>query len=221
MLEPPDGRLAGVVAHQLGTGVAVIDACASRLRAAADAPDVVEALQAVGERLRRVDEDLHDLARIARRRPTPALVRAAEALAAAREEFAADETHAAVTVNAGKLARVYADRAHLERLFVHLLDAVANAGATAISIDVRRDADVALFLVADERALVERRDIASMLGESRPGHRPRVAGTSVGLEVCRAIVESHGGRVRVHHDANGRLAVAFSLPASPPAAGAT
>ncbi len=213
LVEQSGGRLAGLLAHQLGAGVAVIEACASMLRDADDAPDVVRALEAVGERLRRVDEDLHDLARIARRRPSPACVRVGDSLAVAREEFAAHESRAVVgvSVSSGELPRVYADQTHLERLFVHLLHAVATCGAMAITVAAREQAGEALFLVADDRAMVTRGDIASLLDEPRAPRRLRVVGTSVGLEVCRAIVEWHDGRIGMHYDRDGRLAVAFSL----------
>ena len=98
---------------------------------------------------------------------------------------------------------------------MHLLHGVANCGATAITVAAREEAGEALFLVADARAMVTRGDIASLLDEPRASQRLRVAGTSVGLEVCRAIVERHDGRIGVHYDGGGRLAVAFSLVTAP------
>ncbi len=216
MLEESEGRLAGVLAHQLGAGVAVIDACTSMLRDPDGShADVVTALEAVGRRLRRVDEDLHDLVRIARRRATPKLVRASDALTTARLEFASDGTRDPIEVRSTRLPRVYADGTHLERLFVHLLHLVANAGAAAIAVSARSDAGGALFLVADEDSRLDRGDAESLLESPRPGQRLRLAGTSVSLEVCRAILDWHGGRIGVHSDAAGRLAVAFNLPTAP------
>jgi NtrC-family two-component system sensor histidine kinase KinB len=214
-LSEPEGRLAGVLAHQLGAGVAVIDACASMLRDADDAPDVVRALEAVGQRLRRVDENLNDLVRIARRRPSPTLQRPGDALGVARGELVAEAAHAGVEVRAAELPNVYADRTHLERLFVHLLGEVANEGATTIVVAAAAAPGETLLLVGDERWPIAGDEIASLLDRAPP-QRLRVAGTSVALEVCRAIVERHGGRIGLRTTPERGLAVAFSLPDEAP-----
>jgi len=220
-VEQSEGRLAGVLAHQLGAGVAVIDACASMLRDADAEPDVVRALEAVGQRLRRVDENLHDLVRIARRRPSPVLLQPSDVLEGARLEFATDHVHSAVAVHADELPCVYADRTHLERLFVHLLAEVAREGATSITVAATADVDEAVIVIADERATVDPPGFATLLDLSRPPQRLRIAGNSVGLEVCRAIVEWHHGRIGVHYPPGRGLAVAFSLPTSLEAAAGT
>src|SRR5262249_7524023 len=42
------------------------------------------------------------------------------------------------------------------------------------------------------------------------------AGTGIGLSICRAIVEAHGGEIRAQLPAGGGLAVSFTVPLAYP-----
>jgi C4-dicarboxylate-specific signal transduction histidine kinase len=113
-------------------------------------------------------------------------------------------------------ARVFADRIQIQQVLVNL---IRNA-LEAMAASTRRE----LVLTTD---LLEEGTIEIAVGDSGPGLAKKVVdhlfepfvstkrdGMGLGLSICRSIVESHGGRIRVSENSGGGLTFRFTLPAA-------
>jgi signal transduction histidine kinase len=96
----------------------------------------------------------------------------------------------------------------LRNLIRNALDATAGvAGEREVDVRVSRAAHEIRFDVRDNGPGP---DAAARARLFEPGPPDRPGGTGVGLSVCRAIVEAHGGRLWLEDSARGHLA--FTLP---------
>ncbi|CAL95711.1 DUF4118 domain-containing protein [Azoarcus olearius] len=121
--------------------------------------------------------------------------------------------HPVTLVQAAETPLVAVDAVLLERVFCNLLDNAARCSpaGTPITVDLAREGDMLVVGVRDhgpgfpaggERAfeLFER------------GRASGVAGVGLGLAICRAVVEAHGGWIRAGNAADGGACVRFALP---------
>jgi two-component system sensor histidine kinase KdpD len=102
----------------------------------------------------------------------------------------------------------------VEQVLINLLENAARYTPPGTEIDVRAWAD-------DGRAMVEVADRGPGLAagdESRIFEKfyrradPQSRGAGLGLAICRAIVEAHGGRIWAENRADGGAAFRFFLP---------
>jgi len=113
-------------------------------------------------------------------------------------------------------SRAFADRIQIQQVLVNL---VRNA-LEAMAESKRRD----LVLTT---ALLEEETIEIAVCDSGPGLAREIVdhlfepfastkrnGMGLGLSICRSIVESHGGRIRVNENPGGGLTFRFTLPAA-------
>jgi PAS domain S-box-containing protein len=110
---------------------------------------------------------------------------------------------------------VEADSERLQQILVNLLTNARRYGGRNLSVDARRDGDVAVVTVADEGhgvpdAIVDTLFEPFTRGENIGGQ----LGSGLGLSIVRSIVEAHGGHI--HHERNepSGARFVFSLPAA-------
>ena len=145
-----------------------------------------------------------------RRGPVDAAEVAAEALASL------GDVRDGAQVVVGDLPVVDADRTQLRQVLQNL---IGNAlkyrgdGTPAVRVDAHRDNGVWCFTVADNGVGVQARDrerIFELL--YRAGNGAGQAGTGVGLALCRAVIERHGGRIWVDSEPGRGSTFHFTLP---------
>jgi len=114
----------------------------------------------------------------------------------------------------GELPLVAGNLDRLMQVFEHLLrNALAYRGETPprISIDAARQGEDWLLTVRDNGPGVEAESLEKIF---RPFERLQAkSGTGMGLAICRAIVERHGGRIWAESDGQRGSVFCFTLPA--------
>ncbi|HET8617705.1 MAG TPA: ATP-binding protein [Acidimicrobiales bacterium] len=209
------------VSHDLRTPLAAIRAITSDLRdgAAYDEPTRQDLLDVVGDEAERLDRLVANLLSLSRIE--------AGALAPHLEAVDLDEL---LTDRVRRLSRLLRDLRIETRLppFVPLIDAdytlvdqvVTNllenaarhapAGST-VQLEARDHGDMVEVSVSDEGPGVPPADRSRIF---EPFHTSTGGSPSsgVGLAICKAIVEAHGGRIRVDDAPAGGARFAFTLP---------
>ncbi len=113
------------------------------------------------------------------------------------------------------------DAVLIERVLCNLLENAAkySPSGTPIDIEARRDGAVAAIAVCDRGPGVEPARRQSLLDMfERGAHESAVPGVGLGLAICRAIVEAHGGRIAVEDREGGGACFRFTLPLGEPPA---
>jgi two-component system, sensor histidine kinase and response regulator len=116
-----------------------------------------------------------------------------------------------------------ADKQLIKRVIGNLIQNALTHSAHAVTIHLtaRRDADGVLLTVADNGPGIpaEYHEIIFRKFEQvRTPNVPRVRSSGLGLAFCKLVVESHGGRIWVQSEGEGRgSAFHLALPAKPPA----
>ncbi|HEX9081806.1 MAG TPA: ATP-binding protein [Holophagaceae bacterium] len=105
----------------------------------------------------------------------------------------------------------------VEQLFLNLLEnALRHAPGARIRLGARVEGEVLQVEVADEGPGIPEADRERIFEKffRRAGSRGD-GGSGLGLAICRAIVEAHGGRIRVEEAPGGGAAFRFTLPLHP------
>ncbi len=164
----------------------------------------------------RVNERLAEYARVNFARGAWEPVACGDLVRAVQDLLAAEIARADARITVEPLPTLLGDRGQLLVLFRHLLaNALRHAGDTPPRIHVKaeRDAGAWCFTVTDngpglpldELARLRARGAGSIaLADTAPG---------LGLELCRAVVEKHGGRLWAVSDPRRGTAVHFTLSA--------
>lgn len=104
----------------------------------------------------------------------------------------------------------------IRQVLVNLIDnAIKHAAPTArIWVSTMRDGDHMLFRVADDGGGIEPAMLGKIFGrfvseDAEPG---RKSGIGLGLSICKAIVEAHGGTIVAYNNDRGGATFEFSLP---------
>jgi two-component system sensor histidine kinase KdpD len=209
------------VSHDLRTPLAAIRAVASDLRDGsvdydeATRRDLLDVVGDEAERLDRLVANLLSLSRI------EAGALAPDVQAVDVEELVADrvrrlsrllqdvsvETHLPAV-----LPLVDADYTLLDLVITNLLENAARHAPphSVIRIDVRELGDRMEVAVSDQGPGVPAEDREWIFEAFRSGNASR--STGIGLAICKAIVEAHGGTITVGSAAYGGARFAFTLP---------
>jgi len=132
--------------------------------------------------------------------------------------FRAELDGAGAVVEIGDLPRIYADRVQLGRVFQNLLSNAIRATHPErdlrITITARRLGAAWEFAVTDNGVgvLAEDGNRIFELFQRGSGAAHTGSGTGMGLSICRAVVERHGGRIAVERAANGGARFSFTVP---------
>jgi two-component system sensor histidine kinase KdpD len=110
------------------------------------------------------------------------------------------------------LPLVPVDAVLLQQVFVNLLEnsAVHAAGAGPIEVTARRDGARVLVTVSDRGPGLPPADLTKVFEKFYRGDTG--GGAGLGLAICRAVVEAHGGRIEASNRAAGGAEFRFWLP---------
>jgi two-component system NtrC family sensor kinase len=198
------GRMVSGVAHELNNPLTAILAFGQDLLSQARTPADVEALNTIvqqSQRCRMIVQDLLTFARSKRddrqpidpgdliRRVQPALLRQAESQGVRLEVAIADDLPG-LEVNPSALEQV------LTNLAVNAFQAVGADGEVTISARLEKDR---LALVVEDNGPGVPDDVLPRLFEPFFTTKTTGKGTGLGLSVSHAIIEQHGGTLRVEN----------------------
>ncbi|HEX2071339.1 MAG TPA: ATP-binding protein [Thermoleophilaceae bacterium] len=127
--------------------------------------------------------------------------------------------HGSVRVKVGEMPTVLGSRAQLTRLmqnlFANALEFAESAQRSWIAVEAQRQPDSWLFQVSDDGPGISTDDPQRLFERYERGDR-RGGGLGLGLTICRAVVEQHGGRISIQARPGGGTVVSFTLPATSP-----
>lgn len=114
------------------------------------------------------------------------------------------------------LPTVAADRASISEVVSNLIDNAlkySNEGG-AVNVTAKVDGSFVKVAVEDHGIGMPSSVISNLFHKFYRSHRSRetVAGTGIGLYICKAIVESHGGKIEVRSQEGKGSTFEFSLP---------
>lgn len=216
------GEMASVLAHELNQPLSAV---ANYLRAARtlianleiDDDDLIDAVSRAGDQAVRAGEIIRTMRDLATRGGTETKP---ESLSAILGEI--EFIIGLMVRDAG--ARVFydlfqgpdvvlADRIQIQQLVVNLvrnaIDAVAKFPDREIKISTKRDSDGKLITTVEDSGPGV--DSAVMGRVFQPLASTKPTGMGLGLSICRAIVENHGGRIWVQPSSLGGAAFCFVL----------
>lgn len=216
------GEMASVLAHELNQPLSAV---ANYLRAARtlianlelDEDDLIEAVSRAGDQAVRAGEIIRTMRDLATRGGTE---QKPESLSAILSEI---EFIVGLMVRDAD-ARVFydlyqgsdvvmADRIQIQQLVVNLIrnaiDAVAKFPDREIKVSTKLDADGKLLTTVEDSGPGV--DITVMGRVFQPLASTKPTGMGLGLSICRAIVENHGGRIWVEPSPLGGAAFSFVL----------
>jgi len=222
------GTLLGAVSHDLRTPLTAITGSADALLADGDRldprtrRDLLQAIRDEGERLNRLVGNLLDMTRLeAERMPIRSERQSLEEVIGAAfqrmEPFLAGR--AVTTRIPDDLPLVVFDPMLVEQVVINLLEnAVKHTGpATPIEVSAAVGDGEVVVEVADRGPGIPLGDEARIFEKFyRGSHPPAARGAGLGLAICRAIVEAHGGRAWAENRPGGGAVFRFSLPLNPP-----
>ncbi len=110
---------------------------------------------------------------------------------------------------------VQADPALLEQVLLNLLDNALKYSRpeSEIKIDARRMNDGMVVAISDYGSRIPHKDLARIFDLFYRGRTPEnIDGTGVGLAICKAVVEAHGGCIEGRNEEDGRVTFSFTLP---------
>lgn len=120
---------------------------------------------------------------------------------------------------AGDLPLLAFDAVLIERVFCNLIENAAKytPPGTAIEISAGRSGDLAEICVVDHGPGVDEKTAAGLFEMFVRGKQESVTpGIGLGLAICRAIVDAHGGTISVANRPDGGACFSFSLPLGDP-----
>ena len=114
------------------------------------------------------------------------------------------------------LPTVAADRASISEVISNLIDNAikySNEGGV-VNVTAEKDGDFVKVSVEDRGIGMPASVISNLFHKFYRSHRSRetVAGTGIGLYICKAIVESHGGKIGVRSTEGEGSTFEFTLP---------
>ena len=208
------------VSHDLRTPLATIRAVASDLRSGTPYDDATrnELLDLVGDEAQRLDRIVANLLSLSRIE--------AGALKPERQAVALDELIAERVRRLDRLFRqvrvqvevapdlplVDADYVLVDQVVTNLLENAARHSPprSTVRVTARQDGDLVLTSVSDEGTGVPKYQAGRIFEPFERGDGSTSSG--VGLAICRAIVEAHGGAIDLTTEPGGGARFTFSLP---------
>ena len=221
------GTLTGALAHEINQPLAAIGANAHTALRMLDAPqpDIKEVSAALGDIMsdsRRIDEVLRHLRSLLRKErreyaevDVNSLV--AEVLALAHSDVVRRQITLEVVL-APELTPVFGDRIQLQQVVLNLLmnacEAVGSVDVSQryVSLTTRSEDGLIVVSVSDRGVGIPDEQLDRMF---EPFYTTTTDGMGLGLSICRAIIDSHGGRLSAQRNPDSGLTCWFSLAALP------
>lgn len=223
-------RFLAILSHELRTPLTPIlyavdllardSACPPHLR---DACDIIQ--RNIQLEVRLID-DLLDLARIRngklalRLQDADALDILREAVRICSDDIARRRIHLVERHEAAHTT-LHADPARLQQVFWNLLANAAKFTPEGGEITIRtaNEDDTLVIEIRDTGIGIESQRLGSIFDAFAQGARGNSAGLGLGLAICKALVELHGGAITAHSDGPGSGATfAVRVPTATPAA---
>lgn len=220
-------RFTADASHELRTPVTVIltqtQTCLTRERPAAEYRETLEACQRAAQRMRRLTESLLELARLdageepMRREPFD-LARAAGESAELLRPLA-DLRRIALETHLGP-AHCVGDAEHIGQVVTNLLTNAVhhnNEGGT-VRLSVRAEGTEGVLRVIDNGTGIAREDQPHVFDRFYRADKARARAdgrTGLGLAICKAIVDAHGGSIAVESEPGAGSTFTVRLPRAP------
>ncbi len=205
-------KLLRTISHEINNSLAPISSLVHSARVIAGKPEhegkLARVFDTIEERTKHLEEFLEGYVRFARL-PSPRLQKVSwpTFLGRIREMFPL-----AVIGSPPAGSEGFFDPAQLEQVLLNLLRNAEESGSrredVSLEVTLREDggSDV---VVADRGPGMSREVLGSAL---LPFYSTKERGTGLGLALCREIIESHGGKIRLQNREGGGLCVTCSLP---------
>jgi two-component system sensor histidine kinase KdpD len=210
------------VSHDLRTPLAVITGSASTLLESGSAleaavrRDLLQTIRVEAERLNRLVQNLLEMTRLEGgvevRKEWHSIEEVVGAALSRLELILGDRpVHTEI---AKDLPLAPMDDVLVEQVLINLLENAAKYTPAGSTIDVRAWAedDRVMVEVADRGPGLSAGDESRIFEKFYRGAAPDSRGAGLGLAICRAIVEAHGGRIWAQNRPDGGAAFRFFLP---------
>jgi two-component system sensor histidine kinase KdpD len=212
------------ISHDLRTPLATITGAATTLRDDRGAVDreqrseLVATICEEAERLERLVANLLDMTRLEAGQPVRReWVPLDELVASASMRLERELGERTVTVEvAGDVPLAHVDPVLFEQLLVNLLDNAAKHTPSHTPVEIRVSSvggDVVVEL-ADRGPGIAPGDEDRLFGRFERGRSAPPGGVGLGLAICRAIAEAHGGAVTAENRTGGGAVFRVTLPHS-------
>ena len=201
----------GLKAQQLAGGEPVRAMADNLIEVARQMSGLVNDLLAVA-----VNRSDHTVLKIT---PTKATALLERAVRAAQPLFAREGIDLQVQV-IGDLPVIHVDTDRILRVFANLLDNAIKFTQQPGEVMVRAEAQSASvrYSVANSGPALSPTELDSMFQPFWQAGRGDLRGAGLGLSICRAIVEAHGGSIWAEPAEGSRVRICFLLPCASPAA---
>ncbi len=206
-------KLIRSISHEINNSLAPISSLAHSARMIAGKPEhegkLARVFDTIEERTRHLQEFLEGYVRFARLpRPRQQKVAWETFLARVREMFPLARVEPAPAGAEG-----WFDPAQLEQVVLNLLKNAEESGSTRdqVVLELVAHEDGSSDLVVSDRGPGMSREV--LTSALLPFYSTKERGTGLGLALCREIIESHGGKIRLQNRDGGGLVVTCSLPA--------
>ncbi|CAB3748981.1 PAS domain-containing sensor histidine kinase [Paraburkholderia humisilvae] len=220
------GELGTSIAHELGQPIAAIGAESSAgLRwLNRDSPNINEALsslQHIGAECRRATEIIRHVRAMTKRKPLQVTSLAIndvirDVIPLVHRELLNHQATLKTRLDPD-LPPVLGDPVQLAQVTINLvmnglqaMAAVANRARELVIESRRGEAGEVLVAVCDSGAGIAPNDAERLF---EPFFTTKPEGMGVGLSICQAIVQSHGGEIRIRNNTEHGVTVEFSVPA--------
>jgi len=211
------------VSHDLRTPLAALVGLADALKLTpltAPQADVADAMRRTSQRMSALVANLLDMARLQsgavrlNRQWLPLQEVVGSALASLDEVLAGRDVAVDLPPD---LPLISLDAVLIERVLVNLLENAAKYSGGAIGIGARTAGRQVEIDVTDRGPGFPPGHEARLFDKFERGDRESATpGVGLGLAICKAIVEAHGGRISAHHVAAGGACVRIELPLGQP-----
>lgn len=226
-IERMKGDFVAIIGHELRTPLTLVKGYLKTLKIRGEKmtpearADALETAEGQSARLERLIEDLLYVSQIETSRPevhleSVDLVQVAEEIL---KEFKARESGRTLDVVGPSSLPATADRTKIEQVLFHLLDNACKYSQLDDPVEVKLDEEAEVFVISvkDRGVGILSEDLDSLFTRFHQLDTTSTrehGGTGVGLYICKAFVEAHGGKISVTSAWGKGSTFTFKIPKS-------